>query len=314
MWKMKTTWLAIASTALVSAALTACSAASHDGDVSGGPSRDDAGSTNLARDGGASPNDAAPATSASRDTGSIVVRQDGSSGQYSANAYARFMSSPAGDSSVTCAISAAGPACTLTKCDGFPASDVTSDDAGEIRLNGGSAALTLDYGVLEPGAYVSTSSVPTFPLASPTTPLFAGGETLGFDATGGAVPAFHGSLRAPKPVSLTSPTFDAQNNCPMPQGRDVDFTWTAGAPDDVMEIVVHGASLDENVTCRFDASAAHGTVPFAGALDTIEADAAGNQFVFTTTVTRSTQVVAGDYAVSLRADALALACYARLVP
>lgn len=240
--------------------------------------------------------------------GTVVVRQmilD--AGTYSAGATAVFASARESDSSVSCVTSPAGPSCTLTVCNAFPsATATTSESAGDLRLTVGSTGLTLPYWA-ESRSYGDVGQ--SFQLPSSSAPLFAGGESLRVTAPGADVPAFDGTVTAPAPVTMTAPTLDEKNNCPLPSGKDYDFTWSGGAPGDTIELVVHGADTNENVTCEFDAAAGHGTVPYLGGLSTIETDAAGNAFLYTSTVHREGHVRAGDYDVTLSAQALATACY-----
>lgn len=281
-------------------ALAACSAASPTAGSAPGASPSDGGA----------PDSASP-TPASGAFGTVVVRQMFSDpGGYSAGATAVFASARASDPSVTCTTAAAGSSCVLTTCNAFPnASATTSESAGDLAISGGSAPLTLRYQSDGSSYDDQGRSIPfDLPNAS-TTPLFAGGESLRVVAPGAKVPAFDATVTAPALVTMTAPGLDAKNNCPIASGKDYDFTWTGGAAGDTVEIVVHGADTNENVTCEFDATAGRGTVPYAGGLAKIEMDAAGNAFLYTSTVHRESSVRAGEYDVSLSAQALATACY-----
>ena len=89
--------------------------------------------------------------------------------------------------------------CALTSSsDVRPTPEVTQADAGPLSILGGRGVPRIELAFDKGSGYGWRGSLPH-------TEAFTGGELLTFDASGGAAPAFHGTLEAPALLELTAP-------------------------------------------------------------------------------------------------------------
>jgi hypothetical protein len=127
-----------------------------------------------------------------------------------------------------------------------------------------------------------------------------GGESLTVTAAGGGVPAFAGSLVAPKLATVSAPALPSADFM-VDRSKDLVFTFTGVASETV--IVTFGANTSDptEVECVFAGSAGTGTVP-AAALALLPAG--GGYFQV---VSRArTELTAGSWNITFRADADAI--------
>ena len=175
-----------------------------------------------------------------------------------------------------------GPCNVLACASGFP----PGVSAGTVTLTGAAQPITL---MPDPDK--------TYPAAPSTTPLFSGGETITYAATGADVPAFSGTLVMPSRATITSPPKPAAAaTLEVPRSQDFHVTWSGGGSGQV-QIGLFGSGTDpQRLICYFDASAGGGSVPTA-ALAMLAAGSGG----FAMATTAFTEVDEGDWAVQLGA-------------
>jgi hypothetical protein len=142
-----------------------------------------------------------------------------------------------------CTTNSIGP-CDLGSC----GTATMYPNAGTLTLTGGMQTVTLTPGT--DGSYSD---------ASGTTALWNGGETLTITASGGTVPAFSGSLRAPTPITVTGLAGAAWPTAMVNVARTTDLvvTWTPASGT----VLIGIGNQTSGMTCLFDASAGTGTIP-----------------------------------------------------
>ncbi len=161
----------------------------------------------------------------------------------------------------SCVVQASG-ACTYSDCSQsqLPNMDGGPPSLGTIIVSGGSQTLTAT-----PSYYYAATM--------PDMPLFHGGETLNFSATGGTVGAFTAQVTAPAPAQATWPplVLGVPSMTTVPRSSDLVVTWTGGSGLFHFQLSTNGRPLD----CYFPASDSHGTVPAVLLARLSAGDAAG---------------------------------------
>ncbi|HEY2746413.1 MAG TPA: hypothetical protein VGL86_17400 [Polyangia bacterium] len=161
------------------------------------------------------------------------------------------------------------------------------------------------------------------PDSSPTPYLFDqpgerawnGGETLTFQAGGGSIPAFSGTVEAPSIAIIDAPMLvvnDPQSGLPLhtltiDRSRDLVFTWNAASAA-TMSVAFSSSATDTmaptaTLSCEFDATAASGTIPAA----LLSMMPAGQGGVVAVGAINSSPVAVGDWTIALTAQAGATA-------
>jgi len=141
---------------------------------------------------------------------------------------------------------------TCTPMMAFP----SGDDAGILSISGGAipaGAAIMNFG---DGAY-SYSAGGT---------IFTPGQLLTASTTGATVPAFSHSVTAPALVTLTAPTLAADGGATtIPISIDLAVSWTGGEAGGTMTLQGggDGGGTYSSVSCAWDATVGHGTVPHA---------------------------------------------------
>lgn len=188
---------------------------------------------------------------------------------------------------------AAFGACVHVSCTG--GGTTTRVVAGDVTTSGGAlgAPITISPRTDGSGNYDAFSS-------ESVTLWTSSSETLAVHAAGaaGGVSSFDGTIGAPTPVVLGSPTLDGTPN--IDRAADLVFTWTAaGAPaDEVLEIVLAAPSVPTAlVRCSVPVADGMLTAP-AAALSMLPATPGG----ITVAGLRRSTATAGPYAIELQAD------------
>jgi len=128
-------------------------------------------------------------------------------------------------------------------------------------------------------------------LDSPT-PLFAPGQVVTMSGTGAEVPAFSGSVVAPTPVKVTSPSLAGPLTITMAQGLPLAWQPTTGRV--VAYISSATAAEYRTLSCEFNGAAGVGSMPPAA----LSAHGAGSAHFFVYSVA-STTTMAGPWPVGL---------------
>ncbi len=142
---------------------------------------------------------------------------------------------------------------TIGPCDVVACSFTSTGpvNAGAITVTGTRQPITL-----------ATGRDGTYDLFQATAPLYAGGETITFDAAGADVPAFEVDIMAPHEVHITAPAEPA-TVLTINRSRDLNVTWSGGNAGR-LQIVLYGPGQGaESLFCRFAANAGTGTIPMA---------------------------------------------------
>lgn len=174
-----------------------------------------------------------------------------------------------------CEVQARAGDCEIIRCAGasptfFNAGTITASVAGTELLSASPGAS---------GGYNATG----------TGPAFTAGQVVSFTATGGAVPAFAGSVTAPETPTVTLPAA-------IQSGADLVVTWpsTLAAEQAIFVLVSSGTLL----SCRVPAS--QGTITIASTLLTNVGPGAAN---IALAGVNSTRLTAGEYTIDLNATA-----------
>ena len=203
----------------------------------------------------------------------------------------------------------AGP-CVTTSCTAVAPSDAGAGDASPTTApNAGT--LTITGGVFgTKGSSVAPDNGGTYAYASPGT-IFAPGDTLGVEATGGTVPAFaEQTVTATPTIVLTAPTPGTGGKITIPTAQPLVVTWTggqSGAKTVLIATAIFTNGGAASTACAWDASLGTGTVPTAALKPLAAANAetsgvtwyqsADNTFtVGTLAVTMSARVTQGSLA------------------
>jgi hypothetical protein len=171
--------------------------------------------------------------------------------------------------------------CTVLSC---PTGAGALASAGTLAVDG--AAQPVSLAPNDDNSYTRVMS---------DTPLYVGGETLAFSASGGDVPAFSDTVTAPGKAQITSPAKPAQY-------LDVDtmtglrITWTGGGTGSLQLALFAGTTTTLSVSCRFPIAAGSGMVP-AVTLGSLPVGQGG----YTMAAVAETEVDAGDWAITLDA-------------
>jgi hypothetical protein len=260
-----------------------------------------------------SPGDSAPADSAMDTgptivgTGTVVVSQSPlPMAMFSHSLSASFArdTGMAGPCTVT-----EGTPCTVTECVTEPpmdagvgdagmgdASPPTIPHAGQISVSGGMVDLMVTPGMDG-----------TYPPATGTGQLYAGGETLNVTAAGDEVPAFAQSVTAPNTVTVSSPSV-ASGTISVDRSAELSVTWTDGTAGEVtvrltgFETTMAGGSRTVSLACTFDAASGSGTIPPTTLGDLPGSGATGS---FSVETAASTDVMASGWLVTINASATA---------
>jgi hypothetical protein len=126
-------------------------------------------------------------------------------------------------------------------------------------------------------------------------PLYAGGETLAFSASGGDVPAFSESVTAPGKAQITLPAKPAQY-LDVDKTTGMRITWTGGGSGFLQLALFAGTTTTLSVSCRFPIASGQGNVSPV-VLGSLPAGQGG----FTIAAVAETEVDAGDWAITLDA-------------
>jgi hypothetical protein len=196
--------------------------------------------------------------------------------------------------------------CTIVDCvasAGGSAGELELLEAGTVSIAGGAQSVTLSPGATKQYGAVTSAQVA----------LFDGGETLGMQASGSAdLPAFEGSVVAPTPIDVTSPSF--AQGAAIDRTTPLEVTWTGGAAGMVSFSVttVETSSGQTTATttlgCEAPASGGSLTVP-AAALDRLSPTGPSVTATMAVSVSNRTSLEVADLLVSLiathsaRADA-----------
>ncbi len=175
----------------------------------------------------------------------------------------------------------------------------TAPHAGQIDVSGAMVELTISPGMDG-----------TYPPATGTAQLYAGGESLNVIAAGGDVPAFEATVTAPGSVDVTSPSLTG-GLLMIDRSMDFPVAWTEGmAVGNVIvrfsgfEMMSDGGSRNVSLGCSFEGSSGMGTVP-ASALGNLPGGGASGAFSVETSM--STDVMAGGWLVTVNASSIARA-------
>lgn len=201
---------------------------------------------------------------------------------------ATFLQAPFTDPS--CSVTSEGP-CTVTVCkqrDGGAPSLPVYASAGRVRFTGGKPSAEVAVmpdemrrytGVFEPydGA-----------------PLL-GGEAIELEASGADVPAFSVAATYPALLTLATPSPAAPGPITVRRDRDLEMSWSRGAPGVSLEISILAGSVGDNrrTTCRLPSESGRGSIP-ASVLSPFPA---GTDLDVLTWATRKQKV--GDFDVEL---------------
>jgi len=189
--------------------------------------------------GGASTSSGVGAAPTTKYVGSVTVSTDETDGTASAT----FGET----ANQFCATKAFG-ACTLHQCD-FDNDIPPEVDAGNITVAG--AAIPIKLVADATGDYASVES---------DAPLFSGGETLTFSATGATVSAFQGSVVAPTGMDVSD--VDASDRLFATEGQDLTVHWSGGSGDvATYAFTVLDANELDFLVCMFDRGTGAGTIP-----------------------------------------------------
>lgn len=154
-------------------------------------------------------------------------------------------------------------------------------DGGTLTIETPMATTTLMFGV---------------PVTASAVPLFSPGQTVKISSTGAEVPAFSGTVVAPSPVALLSPSFDGPLDVTMSEG--LPLTWEPAEGHVLAFLTNEGSGAASRLlTCVFDAASGAGTMPPEALLaygpGTVE---------FIVYANGQTTILAGDWPVNLFVD------------
>lgn len=166
--------------------------------------------------------------------------------------------------------------------------------ASTIMVTGGAMDVTLMPDAL--GAYAPVSGASS---------LWAGGETLTYQALGATVPAFSAMLTAPPHITVIAPAFSVAARVTIDRTMPLTARWTGGSMGTTANVVVSVTGVDAAAgtvvaTCTYAAPAGEGTIP----LEVIGLFAVGDG---TFTVSTSTSTMAepgGGWMVTLSASSI----------
>ena len=241
------------------------SAGSGNGGAAGGGTAGAAGASGGGAGGGNAGTGGSGGSSSTAKVGFVGVTSFATevSGFFVDSVSATFFDGPGYSNGKGCKLEVAG-ACTTIVCDFTNGGDVAPppgafQSAGAITITGTTPPFALDFdgGMMQ---YLVTPKVPNDKL------LFAGGDLITVTAAGGDVPAFSGSVVAPTPLTVTSPTLGGVT---VDTTKDLVFTWTGSSVGKASFYVSTTTTTGGTVTssswagCAFDASASTGTIPKA---------------------------------------------------
>lgn len=169
--------------------------------------------------------------------------------------------------------------------------NIMNHSAGTITVSGGTHPVTL---------------VPAYDYQESPMSLWNGGETLRFDATGGDIPAFSGTLVAPNRITLTNVL------AVVDRSRDLVLAWTGGGSGQLSlnASVKTGPMSDVVLTCQLAASAGRGTI----AAELLSRFPAGVEGAVSVGVRETAPAHAGAVEVSVLASDLVLGSDGQLLP
>lgn len=171
--------------------------------------------------------------------------------------------------------------CTVLSC---PTTASTLASAGTLAIDG--AAQPVSLAPNDDNSYTNLTS---------DAPLYAGGETLAFSASGGDVPAFSETVTAPGKARITSPA-KPDDYLDVDKTTGLRVEWTGGGAGFLQLALFAGTTTSLSVACRFPIAAGSGIVPPA----TLSALPAG-QGGFTMAAVAETEVDAGAWSIALDA-------------
>jgi len=173
-------------------------------------------------------------------------------------------------------------ACVVMDC---PDTDASSVSGGTVTITGAAEPITL-----------TPSTTGHYDARVSPDPLFNGGETLTFTASGGDVPGFTKTIKAPSKPTITQPAKPASQVSPLviDRSKDLMVAWTGGG-NGTMDVSLAGAA-DRRVSCRFDTSTGHGKVPSA-ALSMLTAGMGGVSMA----AFSEDEVIEGDWGINVGA-------------
>jgi hypothetical protein len=284
---------------LCSVSLPACS---HDDLATSSPG--DAAES-AAPDSGAaaeSETDAADSAPAPTKAGAIIVSSQPTvmANVYSNGVSAGFFDGPGSTLGSNCQLQVMGD-CWVLLCDltdgGQQTPTGAAESAGTITIGGTAPEFSLAF---DPSTmkYAAAPPVPT------DRPIFAGGETITFSASGAGVVAFSDRLVAPAPLVVTSPVLTS-NALSVDASKDLIFGWS-GSSAGMLHFNLRTATIVASslVSCQFEASALTGTIP-AAMLQKLQKTGASTTGTLTTDHSNAKEVPAGDHLVHLAVGSIA---------
>ncbi len=195
-----------------------------------------------------------------------------------------------------CTTQTMGP-CEVVTCVGGAMSRLAR--AGNITISGatGGPVMLLPNGMNN--SYNFAEAAERFPV----------GATLTVNATGNPVdvPAFTAMVTMPGALGLTAPVIPLGGMFMLPRAMPLVLTWAGGVSGSA-QFFLSAPGTAPKITCRFPAMAATGTIP-ASVL--MMMPAGNGTYAFTSS--NRTDVVAGDYSVSIYADRLTGTAAGRVV-
>lgn len=126
--------------------------------------------------------------------------------------------------------------------------------------------------------------------------LWAPGDTVDVQVSGGEVPAFSTSVVAPSPVNVTAPALDPATPLTIDTTKDLAISWAGSSVGEVIAgVSTYSASEVAVLNCKFDPAAGHGVLPASllGLLPKSGSAACGVQ------QRSSTSLDAGEFSISV---------------
>jgi len=224
------------------------------GSAAGGSAAGGSAAGGSAAGGSAAGGSAAGGSAGPTRIGTVSITQDAISaaGQtfYSGLLLASFFEIPAQYQG--CTTTTIG-ACTVSDC-AAAADGGTPPDGGQV----GAGTLTFT-GLVDGGVTLAPNAMGSY-VTSIQAQLFTAGSTLQVSSTGGAVPAFNGSVMAPEALVLTTPACPS-NDCGMiSKAAGLPLAWTGGSSGSFGVQLLSGSG---QISCSFPAAGGAGSVPAA---------------------------------------------------
>jgi hypothetical protein len=181
------------------------------------------------------------------------------------------------------------PGCTLVGESGDCRALTCTSAAGTSGVSAGTLTASVDGTMVLSAMPAGTSSGYN---ASGTGMAFTAGQTVSFNATGGLVPAFAGSVTAPEAPVATLPSTIAR-------GSDLVLTWNATVMAESVQVAVVPAAPSGPqtlISCRTSAGSGSLTVS-----STLLGDLATGSGIVSLSAFNETVVTAGEHSISVTA-------------